>query len=482
MRRSGWLTWLFVGIGIVLRVDRYRFNRSVWLDEAWLALNIAHKPIGILLSAPLDNNQAAPIGFLALEKLAIALLGDYDFVLRLLPLVSGIVALPLMVAVARRYLPRRAIPIAVGLLAVNTYAIYYASELKPYASDLALTLVILWRAPDLFRASTTRRTLLTLALIGAVAVWLAYPAIFVLAGVGLALILNNLWRRDGATLRRVLPVLSVWIGSFGLSYAITVQSAAASTYLYTYWRGFDAFARLSGAWFSVHMRLLLLNPGGLPDSVAVTVLAVLGMGGLVRTRGRLGLGGAAIFGVVLIVSAIGKYPFADRLLLFSVPLVYMVIALGIAQISTRAGNLRGLVRLGLAASLLIPMMLTTLESSYAREEIKPILAAVAARRTADDRFYVYYDARPAFEYYRAHFGLDDLKVVAGVQARAAPDRYGRDVAQMCGGRRVWFIFAHSWGAEETLITDWLDRHGARLDTIQAIGASAYVYDLGVCGP
>ena len=62
--------WLIILFGTLLRLTQYLSNRSLWLDEANLALNIVNRSFLQLLK-PLDNNQGAPIGFLMLERSAV---------------------------------------------------------------------------------------------------------------------------------------------------------------------------------------------------------------------------------------------------------------------------------------------------------------------------------------------------------------------------------------------------------------------------
>ena len=58
-----------VAVGIALRLWQYLADASLWVDEAALARNIVDRsPAGLL--APLDYGQAAPWGFLLIEKLA----------------------------------------------------------------------------------------------------------------------------------------------------------------------------------------------------------------------------------------------------------------------------------------------------------------------------------------------------------------------------------------------------------------------------
>ena len=72
-------------LGALLRLRQYLTGRSLWVDEAMLALNIVNRDFWGLLQ-PLDYDQGAPIGFLLVEKLFNSILGKHEFVLRLFPL------------------------------------------------------------------------------------------------------------------------------------------------------------------------------------------------------------------------------------------------------------------------------------------------------------------------------------------------------------------------------------------------------------
>ena len=75
-------------------------NRSLWADEAVLALNIVNRSYWELLQ-PLDYEQGAPVGFLLVEKLAIGVFGNNEYALRLFPLLSGIISLFLFYILAK---------------------------------------------------------------------------------------------------------------------------------------------------------------------------------------------------------------------------------------------------------------------------------------------------------------------------------------------------------------------------------------------
>ena len=71
--------WFLVMLGVILRFRQYLVNRSFWADEASLAVNLVNHNFSELLQ-PLDYQQAAPIGFLYIEKTLITIFGNHDYV------------------------------------------------------------------------------------------------------------------------------------------------------------------------------------------------------------------------------------------------------------------------------------------------------------------------------------------------------------------------------------------------------------------
>src|SRR3990172_6942227 len=127
-------------LGAFLRINRFLLNRSLYIDEALLALNIIERtPLQLL--GQLSFDQAAPFGFTLLVKLLTMAFGISEPVLRFLPLMAGLVSLPLFYLVANRWLPRWASLLAVVLFAVSDALANYAVQLKQYSSDVALTLL-----------------------------------------------------------------------------------------------------------------------------------------------------------------------------------------------------------------------------------------------------------------------------------------------------------------------------------------------------
>src|SRR5690606_8442193 len=137
------LLWIsMIALGVFLRLRQYLANRSLWVDEASLALNIIHRTFAELVQ-PLDYEQGAPLGFLFIQKFFVLVFGNQEYVLRLFPLISGIVSTYLIYRIASEYFGKFGI-FATFLFAISEWMIYYSSELKQYSSDVMIALLLIY--------------------------------------------------------------------------------------------------------------------------------------------------------------------------------------------------------------------------------------------------------------------------------------------------------------------------------------------------
>ncbi|MGB5914806.1 MAG: hypothetical protein WBG63_08070, partial [Phormidesmis sp.] len=229
-----WLVVIISCVGVLLRLHQYLLDRSLWIDEAFVAINLLNRGYGELL-LPLDYNQGAPYGFLVIERLAVDMFGTSEWVLRLFPFVSGLAALFLFIRVASYFCTKVGLTVSLALLALCDRAIYYGSELKQYSSDLMLALLLyvflIALLPKLNPVSSPLssgrvssgslsssylssdrvawRSCFVFAGIGAIAVWISHPAVFIIAGTGL-------WLMGEAAIARRWPRMIKYAVAFGL--------------------------------------------------------------------------------------------------------------------------------------------------------------------------------------------------------------------------------------------------------------------------
>src|SRR5688572_9007696 len=132
----GWktvLSWdkaaaaLLILFGAMLRLRQYLTGRSLWADEAMLALNIVGRDFSGMFQ-PLDYDQGAPVGFLLVEKLFNLILGKHELALRLFPLLVGLLSLWLFYLLLQRLTSGAGLLLALALFAFNPRLVYYSSE------------------------------------------------------------------------------------------------------------------------------------------------------------------------------------------------------------------------------------------------------------------------------------------------------------------------------------------------------------------
>jgi 4-amino-4-deoxy-L-arabinose transferase-like glycosyltransferase len=487
------LPWLMIGMGIVLRLTQYVFNRSLWYDEANLALNILDRSV-LGLFQPLDHDQGAPIGFLLLEKIAVGVLGKSEYVLRLIPFLSGLISLFLFYAVAKRYISKNALLLALYLFAISDTLIYYSSEVKPYSSDV---LVILSLFLIISRATLEKLTFsqsLALGIAGAISIWLSYPAIFVLFTIGICIIVAVLQQRTLITYNKLLIIFALWITSMILNYLIQLRYLANNGDMVYYWRNNNAFMPFPPRsisdleWFFFKSFDIFSDPGGLKlfglelSGIGVTLFLIGCYTLFYRNRSHLFILISPLV-VTLFVSAFERYPFSGRLLLFIVPSLFLLIAEGAAYLQVSSGNKSSIVSVLLIAVLLMPLSLNAvhyLANPRTREELRPALQYIQGHKQPADTVYVYQGAEQAFVYYSKVLGLDG-DFIAGVDARGDWHLYIDDINKLRNKKRIWVLFSHVRTIkgidEEQFLLYHLDALGKQLDAFSTEGASAYLYDL-----
>lgn len=351
------LTWLAVAAGLTLRVLEYADQRGLYLDETYLLPNLVERPV--LDFGTLWEHQLVPPGFLVLERLMVRLPINRVLAARLLPLVFSLASLFLFRAVARRYLDRRAVPLAMTLFALSDYLLYYSAEIKQYSLDVSLTLAALLLAAS--PGPATPRRLAVLALLGALAVWFSHPIALVLGGVGIHQIgsaaLGKCWRDALAA----TAVSTCWAISFAGCLVVSNQLLDRDSFMWTWW----SFAFIPFPPRSVTEAIrcvcqvinVFINPAWIVTPLGSRASALLATGlfasGMValgkRWRGGLFLLVAPI-GFAVLASVLHKYPFHGRLLLYLIPTIHLLIAEGTLAVGRRAGTI---VLVSLVATLLV---------------------------------------------------------------------------------------------------------------------------------
>ena len=502
------LPWAIVTGGIILRLARYLADRSLWLDESYLALNLMNRSFGQLIHT-LDYNQGAPLGFLFTEKATLRVFGDSEYALRLPSLLVGIASLFLFYAAAKPILSRGAFLISLLFFATLEPFIYYSEEIKQYGFDVAVALALLALAVRFGRARLDVRRAVGLAAAGFVAVWFSHPAVFVLLGLGAGLSIEPLLRREWSVLASHFAVYATWIASFAVTYVLSIRNFGA----------LQESVLPSGTEATGRGRLLkelyvIFNyPGTLPRTAAGlgVVVAIAGVALLARRHWHVPVMlGVAAAGVYLAATR-GTYPLNGRYILFLLPGAIILFGAGTAALAARPRRLAStLVAAGAVLLLVGPAFGKAVEHLVrppAIEDVRPLLDYVSSRWQPGDALYLYPYAqyplryyltckdcdgltqqersrwplrlvRPAADQYTPALASASPRVIVGSFTPRDPTiGFQQDLARLRQrGGRIWILFTHYFPLSSDAIFKPLDAAGRRAECKTRGFAFACLYD------
>jgi hypothetical protein len=457
-------------LGLAARLRQYAAEASYWYDEAYLLLNIFDKGWRELLGPLRDNQAGPPVYFWSLRALYVAA-GPAEWVMRLPAFLASVLALFVMVPLARRFLPHAGWLWAVGFCATCKQAADRGAEVKPYAWDFLFTLLILLAANRCLAADAPQRIrrFVGLFALAVLAPWCSLPSVFVLGGASLALLY---W----AVCSRTRFAWCAWAG-----FNLFCLASAASLYflvlrhqrtaaLDEYWN--DYFGDVSSpgrflAW-AVACVVKIGQYGSNGLGVPLLIFAVAGswlLGRrspvhLILLAGPLALG--------MVSSLLRRYPLDGRLAFFLVPCLYLLAAegMGAAAESVAAARCsRRLAGIGLGALilLLVPGIGPAAQMAVLPPEpgFREAFAYVHRHREAEELYWV---SHP--QVFETYFGRSETCL-------SSYDDCAK-VMQQARGRRIWVI------STRTPLSEPLERHlresgFTQSDAYQSRGYVALLY-------
>jgi hypothetical protein len=370
--------FVVLACGVLLRCATYFENRSFWMDEISLWGNIKGHSI-LEFSAPLGGDQLAPFGFLIAERTLVTLLGASRKVARLIPLLSGIFALGLFWCLSRRVLPRQAALVALIMLAFSDDLVYYSSEMKPYALDLAIGIALSLAAVNALERPLSLGRATAMLCAALLAPWCSFASAFIVAGSGVALVLESAFARR---YRDAAIWIAIGIG-WGASFALALRASSAllhpGTTMYRFW--WFAFVPIwppSLANLSRATGILLeifVNPLNLVAPIwpwlGVILPLTLALAGCLWLAVRSWPAWTILvlpIALAIVASGLQRYPFHGRLILELVPAFFILIAAGTQWVrDLQTGRATILYKIVLVLLLAYPCLTTVYDTVWATE-------------------------------------------------------------------------------------------------------------------
>ena len=475
-------------LGVAVRVTVWFQNRSLFIDEANLARNFCERGLWDFFR-PLDHDQFAPPLFCFFQKCSVLLLGQHEYALRLFPLLCGVASVFLFFYIAKQLIATPWVLSAVlWIFCFSDLFLRYATEGKQYGCDLAVVLALVALAmrfaEQLFRPVWA-------AGIGAVAIWLSMPSVFVLAGIGLFFLKQQY---DTGGWRATIPVFLAglfWLLNFAFYYWLLLQPSMAISALSQYhaqWF-FPLVPRNTADWAKA-ADLLTTFPyytAGYTVVANLTGIAgiLTGLWFLLRSRYSTALLLVLPVLVCIVASGFGQYSLIPRMLTWAFPLVLLVQGLGWQDWwETGHKHLRLLWILLFIAVAGLHKGVQYLIRPYVLEEIRPVLETVAQDFRPGDVLYVHHEAWPAVAYYRECHTRREQYIFGKNVVHGNWDQQPDFQTISAGGekpKRVWLVFSHVV-SEETRAAVRADLEVARkyarqLRAVEDVGAEGYLFEL-----
>lgn len=517
------LIFLVIAVGIILRIVQYLYNKSLWLDESFVALNLMNRTFPELLE-PLSFGQAAPLGFIFIEKAMTLIFGYSEYALRLFPLLSGIVSIFLFYRVSQRWLSNKAASVALILFVFSERLIYLSSEIKQYSSDVLIsTLLLFVFIASIEKEKTNPSNLIIPGVVGALAIWFSFSSFFLLPGFGITLLLIYILNEKYYKLKQLLVIFFLWSSSFVLNFFVSLNSLRMNQELSEFFQydfmplpinsfhdifwffkafykffsftiGLPALRSILG-WhsFTNGISISEFSMYSLSTRILLIVIALLVFNaGLIffigtysfflKSREKFFILISPFF-ISLFASGLGFYPFVGRTNAFLVPIAFIFIAEGVLFLKKK-------IKFKVINSVLIFLLLSYplisagyhLVKPHKVEEIRPVVGYINENWKKGDLLYIYSNSIPAFTYYYERKELEHFDIVYGERNGKKPVNWGKESRKIAGRDRVWFLISHDYQYATTSdrknLLDYLDTRGIRVKSYEKVGASAYLYYFG----
>jgi hypothetical protein len=474
--------YLLIGIGIVIRLRQYLFNRNLWVDEAMIALNVVHKDFQELI-LPLDYVQVSPLGFLYLQKVTTYVLGNSEYALRFWPLIFGIASIFAFYRLLKSTTPPLVTTFALAVFVFSFKLVYYSAEFKQYSLELLLAIVLYYlyfSRPILNRNSWE---IWLMGVIGALSCWFSFSIIFVMFTLGIHALITHLRVSKIKSFVRQIPMFFMWSGSFAVYYfSILTKYRTNQVEQVDFWALSNKFMPLQFQtkedflWYFDAMNEYFRYTVGSIDLESILMMFLFfGTLYFILNRQYQYLTYFAIIIMMMLASAFHVLPFAGRVLLFTSAGTIILVVYGVFFIAGDEQKRRPLFYALIVLVLLQPFLISVYQwvRPNVEEEITPALDYIMENAETGDALYVNYFSEPAFRFYQSQYPqLSSLPLIWGIAKESRYHLGAEDVELLHGKGRVWIINNEY---EYNLLSKDLDTLGKQVDVYTYRGGRLFLY-------
>lgn len=475
----------FIFLNFLIVIINFFTFRSLWLDEAALALNIVDKSIFELLE-PLDINQVAPIGFLMIEKFFASLFGNSDWSMRIFPVISFFISSFLIFKLSLKLVSEKPYALfSAAFFGSSYFIVYYSSEVKQYISDTSVCLLILLATIHYARQKGITK-LWAYSLLGVLSIWISNISIILLTVSGLYFLM---YIHKNKNYIDALFVIGTWILSFSIYYAAFIYKHPTQDMMLTYWSDAGAFFPENIMNVEFYLTLLLKIQTYFEivgyKYLGLMLFPIFGAGVLHLYRWNRNLLFLLVSPIVLhlILAYFKLYPFDLRLILYLHPILVIISTCGLYSIALFFKSQNAITFQSL---LIIPIVLNIVLLGMRgfpteNEEIKDSLRYMRKNVRENDQLYVYEGAYLAFNFYEKNdpelIKVDKKNIIIGNENRENWANYEEDILRL--NNSVWILFSHVYWKknqdginEEDYIVRLFEKNGYAITNQQKFAGSS----------
>ena len=311
-------------------------NRSLWLDEAWVA-NSIHEPTWRGMFFFDRFVQTSPPLYLAVSRVLTAILGSREWCFRVVAWLAASGSVVVASLAFRRLFDLPLTAAGAAILALDYWSVKYAQQAKQYGTDMFAAALLLWLLVRFLQQGRSRRDLALLCAAAMLCVLLSFPAVFWFPAIVLAALLPT---RQSAPWPRAAVAAASLSAALALLYFVFVRPNPVGAFASS-WDVLQGYLRPSHPFASARDLFLafaeLFVPHAFPASkVLAFPLVALALAGFIRAvvslRGSekalaVLLAGAAPLATAIALSFLHQYPLLvyPRVLLWSLPSLALLI-------------------------------------------------------------------------------------------------------------------------------------------------------------
>jgi|GEM_PF-7101179 len=429
--------------------------KSLWFDEAVTYWNAQGNPQEILQHNATSNSAPPTFTFLMHY---ISKIGTSEFMLRLIPCIAGILAIPLAFLFFKQFFGPVAALAPTILLTFSAHQIQYSQEVREYSITTLFTLLIVYYS---YRVAAENKKLnyIFFSIVLCFSLFIQYGLALVIAAACVLIIIEILRNRY---FKKIVPLALSLIAPFiclvllyhiSLKYHMTPGGRAAETYLKnTYWDG--SFSSLS-SYILFNSESIVRYAYAIETKTLLIAFLLLGIYACFKYRKFYPLALAVMmFSSTLLFGLLSLYPYSGcRQTIFLTIPVYLLAGVGFYYLLQHRST-RPFFFIALAIFAIYGLM-----HSYqylqepSSENIRPILSVLEKNIKPEDKIFVDRKSLPAYCYYNRQSQYDISIFYERRKDREENlDTLNTPASQT---KRLWLVFTHCSDKDQERILSFL---------------------------